>query len=177
MLRIPSAGDLEGWWKGPWDTHPAGAQALRGEQSQDTGKAGPRRRGWVAGAGGRYLRAAVQRGLPEGAAAEDADGDVMQLLLLCRAAAGSRPRTGAGPRARIPATPGLAPKVRVDGIAVSLVLPQHRHGDGHRTGRRVPSGAGRAAILLLQTPASGSVSPTTRRGSTVAPFPLTRKQF
>lgn len=59
----------------------------------------------------------------------------MQLLLLRRAAAGSRPLTSARPRTRVPATPGLAPKVRVDGIAVSFVLAQHRHG-----GDRGPSG-------------------------------------
>lgn len=125
----------------------------------------------TAAAGGRYLRAAVQRGLPEGAAAQDADGDVVQLLLLRRAAAGSRPGTGAGPRARVPATPGLAPEVRIDGIAVSLVLAQYGHGGSHRIGPSVPSGSRCAAFLSLQTPARGSVGPATRRGSMVAPSP------
>lgn len=125
----------------------------------------------AAGAGGHYLGAAVQRGLPEGAAAQDADGDVVQLLLLRRAAAGSRPETGAGPRARVPATPGLAPKVRVDGVAVSLVLAQHRHGGGRGTGLRVSSGTCRAAVASLQKPARVSVSPATARGSLLAPSP------
>lgn len=117
-------------------------------------------RGRGGGERGRYLGAAVQRGLPEGAAAQHTDGDVVQLLLLRRAAAGSRHRTGAGPWARVPATPGLAPKVRNEGVAVSLVLAQHRHGGGgDGTGLNVPGGAGGAAPLPLQTPARGPVSP------------------
>ena len=134
-------------------------------------------RGRGRGERGRYLGAAVQRGLPEGAAAQHTDGDVVQLLLLHRAAAGSRNRTGAGPGARVPATPGLAPEVRIEGVAVSLVLAQHRHGGGDGTGLSVPDGAGGAAPLSLQTPARGPVSPTTPRGSMVALPPLTRKQF
>ena len=138
---------------------PCGALTLSEDDEQgEQGRAGG---AGAAGAGGRYLGAAVQRGLPEGAAAQDADGDVMQLLLLRRAAAGSGPRTSAGPRARVPATHGLAPKVRVEGIAVSLVLAQHRHGGGRGTRLRVPGGADGAAPLPLQTPAHGSVSPAT----------------
>lgn len=118
-------------------------------------------RGRGGGEQGRYLGAAVQRGLPEGAAAQHTDGDVVQLLLLRRAAAGSRHRTGAGPRARVPATPGLAPEVRIEGVAVSLVLAQHRHGGGGGDGTSlsVPGGAGGAAPLPLQTPAHCPVSP------------------
>ena len=159
---------------------PKRAQGASRRQSREpvgAGKRGGEGGAGTAGARGRYLGAAVQRGLPEGAAAQDADGDVVQLLLLRRAAAGSRPRTSTGPRARVPATPGLAPEVRVDGIAVSLVLAQHRHGGGRGTGLRVPGGADHAEPLSLQTPARGSVSPATPRGSMVAPSPLTRKQF
>lgn len=119
-------------------------------------------RGRGGGEQGRYLGAAVQRGLPEGAAAQHTDGDVVQLLLLRRAAAGSRHRTGAGPRARVPATPGFAPEVRIEGVAVSLVLAQHRHGGGgggDGTSLSVPGGAGGAAPLPLQTPAHCPVSP------------------
>lgn len=158
---------------------PCGHANLSEDEAQAAGKAGTGsggKRGGEGGAGaagarGRYLCAAVQRGLPEGAAAQDADGDVVQLLLLRRAAAGSLPRAGAGPRARVPATPGLAPKVRVDGIAVSLVLAQHRHDGGCGTGLRVPSAAGRTTTLSLQTPARGSDSSATPRGSMVAPSP------
>lgn len=136
---------------------PCGALTLSEDDEQgEQGRAGG---AGAAGAGGRYLGAAVQRGLPEGAAAQDADGDVVQLLLLRRAAAGSGPRTSAGPWARVPATPGLAPKVRVEGIAVSLIFAQHRHGGGRGTRLRVPGGA---APLPLQTPARGPVSPATR---------------
>lgn len=67
-----------------------------------------------------YLGAAVQRGLAEGAAAQGADGDVVQLLLLARQAAAA---AGAAP-AR-----GLAAEVGADGVAVPLVLAQ-RHGGG-----------------------------------------------
>lgn len=121
----------------------------------------------MAGGEGRYLGAAVQRGLPEGAAAQDADGDVVQLLLL-RRAAGSRPR------ARVPATPGLASKVRVDGIAVSLVLAQHRHGGGPRIhgGQRRP----RTASLALE--ARQRLRRPRGPGSFHGGFcPLTRKLF
>lgn len=127
----------------------------------------------MAGGEGRYLGAAVQRGLPEGAAAQDADGDVVQLLLL-RRAAGSRPRAGTGPRARVPATPGLASKVRVDGIAVSLVLAQHRHGGGPRIhgGQRRP----RTASLALE--ARQRLRRPRGPGSFHGGFcPLTRKLF
>lgn len=139
----------------------------------DAGEAGPLRRG--SGGGGRYLGAAVQRGLPEGAAAQDADGDVVQLLLLRRAAAGSRPRTGAGPRARVPATPGLAPKVRVDRIAVSLVLAQHRHGGGRGSGLRVPA----ALAALSRSRFRRRPAPPSAPQPREAPWwlrPLTRKQ-
>lgn len=164
-MRWPSGEDPE--------THNCGRPDTK--KGRGAGRAGPRRRD-----GGGYLGAAVQRGFPEGAASQDADGDVVQLLLLRRAAAGSRPRTRVGPRARVPATPRLAPKVRVEGIAVSLVLAQHRHGGGGGgggTGLRVPGGAGGAAPLPLQTPTRGFASPATPRGSMVAPSPLTRKQL
>lgn len=128
----------------------------------------------MAGAEGRYLGAAVQRGLPKGAAAQDADGDVVQLLLF-RRAAGSRPWASAGPRARVPATPGLASKVRVDGVAVSLVLAQHRHGGGRNSAApgcvSTAGSTGRVASHSPQTPASGVGVPAAQGTSMVAPAP------
>lgn len=116
----------------------------------------------MAGAEGRYLGAAVQRGFPKGSAAQDADGDVVQLFLL-RRTAGSRPRASAGSGARVPAAPGLASEVRVDGIAVSLILAQHRHGGGRSsTGAACVSTAGspgRVAPHWLQTPAKSLGGP------------------
>lgn len=128
------------------------------------------RRGKVKPGPSRYLGAAVQRGLAEGAAAQDADGDVVQLLLLGRAAAAPRSRAGAGPRARVPATPGLAPEVRVEGVAVSLVLAQHRHGGGGSS-LRVPQ---QHCVWPRspQTPGRGSVNLSTAPGSMVASAPL-----
>lgn len=67
-----------------------------------------------------YLGAAVEGGLAEGAAAQGADGDVVQLLLLAGQAAAA---AGAAPAG------GLAAEVGADGVAVPLVLAQ-RHGGG-----------------------------------------------
>lgn len=138
-----------------------GAGRRESREPVEAGRAAAKDGLGAAGARARYLGAAVQRGLPEGAAAQDADGDVVQLLLLRRAAAGSRPRSGAGPRARVPATAGLAPKVRVDGIAVSLILAQYRHGGGCGTRLRVPRAL--AALPLSRfrrRPAAPSAPPT-----------------
>lgn len=68
-----------------------------------------------------YLGAAVEGGLAEGAAAQGADGDVVQLLLLAGQAAAAA--AGAAPAG------GLAAEVGADGVAVPLVLAQ-RHGGG-----------------------------------------------
>lgn len=94
-----------------------------------------------------YLGAAVQGGLAEGAAAQDADGDVVQLLLFARHAAAA---AGTGP-AR-----GLAAEVGADGVAVPLVLAQ-RHGAGSP---RLASGSpqrGPAAPSLPQRGPAGSI--------------------
>lgn len=108
-------------------------------------------------AGPAYLGAAVQGGLSEGAAAQDADGDVVQLLLLAGQAAAAA--AGAAP-AR-----GLAAEVGADGVAVPLVLAQ-RHGGAAPRGpaRPLPQrGPARPTGSMLAPAADPEPLPAARR--------------
>lgn len=107
-----------------------------------------------------YLGAAVQGGLAEGAAAQGADGDVVQLLLLAGHAAGA---AGAAP-AR-----GLVAEVGADGVAVPLVLAQ-RHGDGGPARPGAPSARPRG-LHVGSRRRPGTASRRYRRRDLRAPAP------